>query len=618
MFGYALREAYQSFLLAARASPYHLLRLMFLNLLFGTGPAIVLYLQKIIIDEISLSTKLPSGGFLDWIGSHPLLWSSIIGFVIINLLLDSIETIAGFEANTFFESVRGKIKARIYKKIAEFNDIALFENPELLNTVQLALTGITRLGRLSLILGNLLMGFFSFVPVFLLSFSIAWWIPFVILITAIPSIYVQLRYEGESWGVELAQAGVVRRMNISEEVLTQGEYAKELRLFQLQSLFLDRWRRLFWNAFDEMYEVRRKGTGVILLWSVLSGLGVGAPFIYIVWATINGIYTLGDLALYAGIVFQARRSLYVLIGNMADLHDAGLGTMPILQLLDLQASIQDISTPETNIGVGSGIAINDLSFSYPNSKRQALKDIHLTIKPGETVAIVGKNGAGKTTLMKLICRLYDPQKGSINWDGKDIRSIELETLRRNIAVVMQDYARFPTTARENIGFGLLAKLDDDSAIMGAAEKSGMRSAFESLPDSLETPLTKQLENGIELSGGQWQRVALARVLIRHSQAKLLILDEPTAALDPTIEHEIYNLFREMARNKMAVFISHRLPLARTADKIIVIDEGEVVETGPHDELMATNGLYSQMFTLQASGYLREEVNRNTSHVQTVR
>ncbi len=618
MFGYALREAYQSFLLAARASPYHLLRLMCLNLLFGTGPAIVLYLQKIIIDEISLSTKLPSGGFLDWIGSHPLLWSSIIGFVIINLLLDSIETIAGFEANTFFESVRGEIKARIYKKIAEFNDIALFENPELLNTVQLALTGITRLGRLSLILGNLLMGFFSFVPVFLLSFSIAWWIPFVILITAIPSIYVQLRYEGESWGVELAQAGVVRRMNISEEVLTQGEYAKELRLFQLQSLFLDRWRRLFWNAFDEMYEVRRKGTGVILLWSVLSGLGVGAPFIYIVWATINGIYTLGDLALYAGIVFQARRSLYVLIGNMADLHDAGLGTMPILQLLDLQASIQDISTPETNIGVDSGIAINDLSFSYPNSERQALKDIHLTIKPGETVAIVGKNGAGKTTLMKLICRLYDPQKGSINWDGKDIRSIELETLRRNIAVVMQDYARFPTTARENIGFGLLAKLDDDSAIMGAAEKSGMRSAFESLPDSLETPLTKQLENGIELSGGQWQRVALARVLIRHSQAKLLILDEPTAALDPTIEHEIYNLFREMARNKMAVFISHRLPLARTADKIIVIDEGEVVETGPHDELMATNGLYSQMFTLQASGYLREEANRSTSHVQTVR
>ena len=503
----------------------------------------------------------------------------------------------------------------MYKKIAEFNDIALFENPELLNTVQLALDGIPRLSHLSFVLGNLLIGFFSFVPVFLLSFSIAWWIPFVILILAIPSIYVQIRYEEESWGVERSQAGIVRRMNISEGVLTQGEYAKELRLFQLQSLFLDRWRRLFWNAFDEMYEVRKKGTRVILLWSVLSGLGVGAPFIYVVWATINGIYTLGDLALYAGIVFQARRSLYVLIGNMAELHNAALGTMPIFQLLNLQASIQDISTPETNIGVDSGITINDLSFSYPNSKRQVLKDINLTIKPGETVAIVGKNGSGKTTLMKLICRLYDPLEGSIGWDGKDIRSIELETLRRNIAVVMQDYAKFPTTARENIGFGLLEKLNDDPAIMDAAEKSGLRSAFESLPDSLETPLTKQLENGTELSGGQWQRVALARALIRHSQAKLLILDEPTAALDPTIEHEIYNLFREMARNKMAVIISHRLPLARTADKIIVIDEGEVVETGPHDELMATNGLYSQMFKLQASGYLSEEANRSTSHVQ---
>ena len=287
---------------------------------------------------------------LDWIGSHPLLWNSIIGFVIINLLLDSIETIAGFEANTFCESVLGKIKTRMYKKIAEFNDIALFENPELLNTVQLALNGIPRLSHLSSFLETF-NGLFSFVPVFLLSFSITWWIPFVILILAIPSIYVQIRYEEEGWGVERSQAGIVRRMNISEGVLTQGEYAKELRLFQLQSLFLDRWRRLFWNAFDEMYEVRKKGTRVILLWSVLSGLGVGAPVIYIVWATINGIYTLGDLALYAGIVFQARRSLYVLIGNMAELHNAALGAMPIFQLLNLQASIQDISTPETNIGV---------------------------------------------------------------------------------------------------------------------------------------------------------------------------------------------------------------------------------------------------------------------------
>jgi len=617
VFGYALREAYQGFLLAAQASPNHLLRLTFLNLLFGTGPAIILYLQKIIIDEIASSIRLPSGGLLDWIGSHPLLWGSIIGFVLVNLLLDSIETIAGFEAGTFRDSVLGKTKTKIYRKIAEFNDIALFENPELLNTVQLALNGIPRLSHLSFILGNLLIGFFSFVPVFLLSFSIAWWIPCVILITAIPSIYVQLRYEEESWGVERKQAGIVRRMNISEGVLTQAEYAKELRLFQLQSLFLDRWRRLFWNAFDEVYEVRKKGTGVILLWSVLGGLGVGAPFIYIVWATINGIYTLGDLALYAGVVLQVRRSLYVLIGNMAELHNAALGTMPIFQLLNLQASIQNIPTPETEIGADSGISINDLSFSYPDSKRQVLKNINLTIKPGETVAIVGKNGAGKTSLMKLICRLYDPQEGSIDWDGKDIRSIELETLRSNIAVVMQDYARFPTTARENIGFGLLAKLNDGPAIMDAAEKSGMGPAFESLPDSLETPLTKQLENGIELSGGQWQRVALARALIRLSQARLLILDEPTAALDPTIEHEIYNIFREMARNKMAVFISHRLPLARTADKIVVIDEGEVVERGPHDELMAANGLYSQMFTLQASGYLPEEANRSTSHVETV-
>ena len=234
-----------------------------------------------------------------------------------------------------------------------------------------------------------------------------------------------------------------------------------------------------------------------------------------------------------------------------------------------------------------------------------LKGISLAIRPGETVAIVGKNGAGKSTLVKLLCRLYDPQEGSILWSGADIRSIDLETLRRNIAVVMQDFAQFPTTARENIGFGRLEGLHDDAAIASAAQSSGLTSLLESLPDSLETPLTKQLENGTELSRGQWQRIALARALFRRPQASLLILDEPTAAFDPDIEYEFYRLFREMARGRTAIFISHRLALARTADRIVVLDEGEIAEIGAHEELMQTGGLYSRMFKLQASGYYED-------------
>ena len=189
---------------------------------------------------------------------------------------------------------------------------------------------------------------------------------------------------------------------------------------------------------------------------------------------------------------------------------------------------------------------------------------------------------------------------------QDIRSIELETLRRNIAVLMQDYAQFPTTARENVGFGWLPELNDDPSIWDAVRKSGLEPTFNAFSDSLETPLTKQLDNGTDLSAGQWQRVAFARAIIRSAHAQLLILDEPTAALDPNVEDEMYGLFHEITRDKMAVIISHRLSLARTADKIVTLNEGKIVEIGTHDDLLAQNGLYSRMFNLQACGYLGKD------------
>ena len=603
MFGFSFKEAFQSLLLAAKASPNHLIRLTIFNFLSGIGPAIALYLQKVIIDGISRSLSLPITNIWEWIIAHPLFWGSIIGFVIVHLLLDSLETVASFEASSFRDNVVGETKIRIFKKIAEFRDIALFEDTELLNTLQLALSGIPKLTYLSHMLNAFLAGFFGFVPVFLLAFSIAWWIPLSVFLLAIPSVYVQFRYSKKGWRVEEAQAGIVRRMKLAENVLTQEEHAKELRMFQLQSFFLDRWRSLFRNAYDEVYQLRKKGTRSILLWSLLSGLGIGVPFMYVVWAAMNGIYTLGDLVLYAGIVLQVRRSLYLLIYSASEMHEAALGTSPILSLLSLKASMQDLSEQGPIAKIVSGIAIRDLSFTYPHSEKPALKEINLTIGPGETVAIVGHNGAGKSTLAKLLCRLYDPQKGLISWDGQDIRSVELETLRRNIAVLMQDYAKFPTTARENIGFGWLPELNDDPSIWEAVRKSGLEPAFNSLSDSLETPLTKQLENGTELSAGQWQRVAFARTIIRSAHAQLLILDEPTAALDPNVEDEMYGLFHEIARDKMAVIISHRLSLARTADKIVTLNEGRIVEVGTHDDLIAQNGLYSHMFNLQASGYL---------------
>ncbi len=226
----------------------------------------------------------------------------------------------------------------------------------------------------------------------------------------------------------------------------------------------------------------------------------------------------------------------------------------------------------------------------------------MLVQPNEIIALVGENGAGKTTLAKLLCRLYDPQSGSILWDGQDFRQLDLEQLHSRLAVVMQDYAHFPVTLRENVGLGYLPALQDDLAIDEALRKAGISQLVEYLKQGLETPLGKQLEGGVDLSGGQWQRIAIARSLIRLSTAELLIFDEPTAALDPKTEYEIYQIFRQIAFGKMAVAITHRLALAKLADRIVVLENGNIVEVGTHQELMAMSGHYYLMFTRQASSY----------------
>jgi ATP-binding cassette subfamily B protein len=250
-----------------------------------------------------------------------------------------------------------------------------------------------------------------------------------------------------------------------------------------------------------------------------------------------------------------------------------------------------------------GIQFQQVGFRYLGTEQPAVLDnLTFQIQPGEMVALVGENGAGKTTLAKLLVRLYDPTAGQILWHGQDLKTLDLTALRSRIAVVMQDYARFPATLRENVGWGQMADLQADDAILAVLQESGIAYLADTLKHGLETPLGRQLEDGIDLSGGQWQRVAIARALMRLHQAELLVFDEPTAALDPKNEHEIYRIFRSIAQGRMAVVVSHRLALAKLCDRIIVLEHGQILESGTHDELMAQPGRYHSMFTRQASSY----------------
>jgi ATP-binding cassette, subfamily B, bacterial len=598
----------RSLWLVVQAAPQELGRLAALNLINGVGPSLSFFLGKIVIDEAA--RLLGQGRGQDPIAillAQPTLLWAILGGVVVGLIVDSVDSIGISFYGALRDRVRGYVDRQVLQKIADFNDIALFESPPLLNLLELTSKGMQRMQQLSFIIAHTLLGVFTFIPAVILSLAIAWWVPILLLVFSIPSTIVELKHHRQSWRVEKNYAGISREMNIYAKVLNGENYAKELRLFSLQGILVDRWQNLFNQMFTSVQKVRKEGALLVTLWAMIGTIAAAIPYIYLITGVVRGNYTLGDLALYTGMIQQLRRSLYVMIRSIGEIYDVALVTAPIFQLLDLEPTLHSGDRPMLEPAAvpqaKRGIHLQSVGFSYPGAEKPVLKQLNLTIHPGEMVALVGENGAGKTTLAKLLCRLYDPSQGEILWNGQDLRSLDLHELRSRIAVVMQDYARFPATLRENVGWGFLPKLGETVAIDTVLQEAGIGHLGTELEHGLETPLGKQWENGIDLSGGQWQRLAIARALLRISQAELLVFDEPTAALDPKNEHEIYDIFKTIARDRMAVVVSHRLALAKMADRIVVLEHGEILEVGTHAELMENRDRYYTMFTRQASSYL---------------
>lgn len=587
-----------------QAAPQELSRLIFFNLVNGVGPSLSLFLSKIVIDEatVLLGDRPQAEALQLMFANSTLLWA-MLGVVGLNVFVNSLSAIRNPINHAMRDRVRGHVRGKILEKVTFFDDISLFENAELLNLLKLTEKGEERLKRLSSITMSSLVGFFLFIPSVAVAASIGWWVPFILIVFCSPSFHVEIKYNKKSWKVEKTQAGLTREMEIYANLIKGETYAKELRLFSLQDIVLQRWKNLFQIMFQRMMAVRNGEALNVFLWAVFAGLGSGFCYVYVVLGVLEGKFSLGDLALYTGIILQVRRSIFIMVANFGDIYDVALATAPIFQLLDLEPQL--VSGQKKLIAQSNQqpLHIENLAFVYPGSDRPTLENLNLTIQPGEMVALVGENGAGKTTLAKLMCRLYDPSAGSIYWGDTDFRSLKLDELRSKIAVVMQDYARFPTSLRENVGWGNAMQDPEETPILQALEDAGLAYLANKLDEGLDTLLGKQLQNGTDLSGGQWQRVAIARALMRIAEAELLIFDEPTAALDPKNEHEIYQIFRKIARDRMSIVVSHRLALAKMADRIVVMEQGEIVEMGSHTELMVKKGTYHLMFSRQKSSYL---------------
>ena len=417
----------------------------------------------------------------------------------------------------------------------------------------------------------------------------------------IPSFIAQNKYSKIQFRLLTWRAPESRRMNYLEHVLTVDNTVKEIKLFGLGEPLLQRYTDMFWKIFEEDEHLARRRSLVSLLWGMVASASYYGAYAWIIFLAAGGSITLGLMTFYLALFRNSQGTFQGLFDNFNRLYENGLFMDNLFGFLKLTpqmpVSARPVPMPQT---LTRGLEFRNVWFRYPGRDDWALRDLNLTIAPGEKLALVGQNGAGKTTLIKLLTRLYDPSEGQILLDGVDLREYDPDELRKRIGVIFQDFVRYQLTAKENIGFGQIDRLDDTERLASSAERGGADEVVSELPEGMETMLGRWFEKGHELSGGQWQKIALSRAFMRDSE--VLVLDEPTAALDAEREYEIFQRFHDLTAGKIAVLISHRFSTVRMADRIAEVENGQISELGSHDELLALGGTYARLFEMQAEGY----------------
>jgi ATP-binding cassette, subfamily B, bacterial len=581
-------------------SPLMTATLALLSLLQGFTPAASVWITKMVVDSVVKGIQIRS--------TAPIWWPVGLQLAIV-LLSNLFSTLSNVVQQLLQEHVSNHIQLLILEK-ADTLDLAFFEDPEFYDKLREA-TDQSTYKPVSMISQtfDLFRTLVTLVSMIILLAQLAWWLAIIALLVPLPAFISSTRYGWRAYQRMRRQSPERRLMTYLSNLLSVDTYNKEIKLFNLGPFFIERFKQLAHSFYQENRQLVVARYMTNFSWSSLTGVANSGIYLYVALRAVMdpvGV-TLGSLTLYTQTATQTGQNFQNLLNGISSMYENNLYVNLLFEFLEYKPRIVSptIAAPVQDMSEVKGLEIEfrNVSFTYPGKDSEtqaALKNVSFTIQAGESIALVGRNGAGKTTLVKLLTRLYDPDDGEILIGGRNIKEYDLHDLRGLIGVIFQDYVHYYMTAHENIGVGRIAEIEDQELVKSAAQKSGANALIEGLPSGYDTMLGKWFKNGMQLSGGEWQKVALARAFIRD--AHILVLDEPTSALDAQAEYDVFSRFRVLTEGKTAIFISHRFSTVRLADRIFVLEYGKIRESGSHQELMALNGRYAELFNLQAEAY----------------
>ncbi|HEY4285814.1 MAG TPA: ABC transporter ATP-binding protein [Puia sp.] len=591
----ALGNLPRFFRLVWETSPGIMIANCLLRIARSAIPVIILYVGKLIIDQVILLTKTGGTGS----GLH-FLWELVAFEFGLALLSDGLARAISLMDSLLGEKFANFTSIRIMRHAAQL-DLDQFEDSTFYDKLERArqqTNGRTIL--LSQVLGQvqdlISMGFLA---VGLMAFNP--WLILLLLVAVVPAFLGESYFNDKSYALTRSQTTERRELDYLRFLGASDETAKEVKLFGLSDFLIDRFRSLsdkfYWDS--RSLTMRRSAWGTFF--ALLGSVGYYAAYVVIIFRAIHGSLSIGDLVFLAGSFRQLRSLLEGILSRFTSVSQGAIYLQDLFEFFEIEPRIRPVADPlPFPDPVKEGFSFENVGFRYFNSERWANRHLTFTLRAGEKLALVGENGAGKTTLIKLLTRLYDPTEGRILLDGVDLREYDPEDLRRHVGVIFQDYLRYQMTMAQNIAVGNITHKEDRALIEMAARQSLADALAEKLPARYDQKLGRWFGQGVDLSGGEWQKVALARAYMRDAQ--LLILDEPTAALDARAEYEVFQRFAELTKGRTAVLISHRFSTVRMADRILVLDKGELLEIGGHEELLARDGRYAELFHLQARGY----------------